>query len=239
MSFQPGAFPAPTSPPSLPVQLLAKQQTGVKSFFQLEPNPSRSGILPRFCLPLPHRRAGALGPGPGAGRRRQREERGVRPVCPSVCLSVCLSVGRSASPAMRVPLPALLCCSAASLLLLLLRWRWRRGLWKKVKEARQRQERSLVQMEMAVRRFREQVGAINRASPLLHPPGLERLWMDKPPPSAQAMAPHPGPFSLPYSPGDSGRAAPPCGLWGGSPCKGQLLGCARRAYPLARRHSGS
>ncbi|XP_065698580.2 fatty-acid amide hydrolase 1-like [Patagioenas fasciata] len=56
---------------------------------------------------------------------------------------------------MRVPLPALLCCSVASLLLLL-RWRRRRGLWKKVKQAQQRQERSLVQMQMAVERFREQ-----------------------------------------------------------------------------------
>lgn len=68
---------------------------------------------------------------------------------------------------MRLPLPAVLCCSAANLLLLLLLLRWRRrsGLWRKVKAARQRQERSLVQMEMAVQRFREQVGAISRASP--------------------------------------------------------------------------
>lgn len=65
---------------------------------------------------------------------------------------------------MRLPLPALLCCTAASLLLLLLRWRRRRGLWKKVRAARQRQERSLVQMEMAVQRFREQHPSVNVTS---------------------------------------------------------------------------
>lgn len=86
---------------------------------------------------------------------------------------------------MRVPLLALLCCSAASLLLLL-RWRRRRGLWKKVKQAQQRQERSLVQMQMAVQRFREQVGAISRAAPF-HPPrdwgaGSARSWPHSPRP---------------------------------------------------------
>ncbi|XP_075615609.1 fatty-acid amide hydrolase 1 isoform X2 [Balearica regulorum gibbericeps] len=70
---------------------------------------------------------------------------------------------------MRLPLPALLCCSAAGLLLLLLRWRRRSGLWRKVKEARQRQERSLVQMEMAVRRFREQHPSVNMISILSLP----------------------------------------------------------------------
>ncbi|XP_074893132.1 fatty-acid amide hydrolase 1-like [Buteo buteo] len=80
---------------------------------------------------------------------------------------------------MRVPLPALLCSSAASLLLLLLRWRWRRGLWKKVKEARQRQERSLVQMEMAVRCFREQHPSVNMISILSLPlPELSKKLRD-------------------------------------------------------------
>ncbi|XP_071606332.1 fatty-acid amide hydrolase 1 isoform X1 [Heliangelus exortis] len=59
---------------------------------------------------------------------------------------------------------SLLCCSAATLLLLLLRWRRRRGLWKKVKAAQQRQERSLVRMEMAVHRFREQHPSVNMVS---------------------------------------------------------------------------
>ncbi|NXX77028.1 FAAH1 hydrolase, partial [Urocolius indicus] len=47
---------------------------------------------------------------------------------------------------------------------LLLRWRRRRGLWKKVKEAQQRQERSLVQMEKAARCFRVQHPSVNVVS---------------------------------------------------------------------------
>lgn len=61
---------------------------------------------------------------------------------------------------MRVPLPALL--GGSALLLLLLRWRRRRALWRKVAEAQERQERSLVRMEAAVQRFREQVSAGSR-----------------------------------------------------------------------------
>ncbi|NXF47148.1 FAAH1 hydrolase, partial [Oceanites oceanicus] len=62
---------------------------------------------------------------------------------------------------------------------LLLRWRRRRGLWKKVKEARQRQERSLVQMEMAVRRFREQHPSVNMISILSLPlPELSKKLQD-------------------------------------------------------------
>ncbi|XP_061307317.1 fatty-acid amide hydrolase 1-like [Pezoporus flaviventris] len=80
---------------------------------------------------------------------------------------------------MRLPLPAVLCCSAASLLLLLLRWRRRSGLWRKVKAARQRQERSLVQMEMAVQRFREQHPSVNVVSILNLPlPELTKKLRD-------------------------------------------------------------
>ncbi|NXL06505.1 FAAH1 hydrolase, partial [Mesembrinibis cayennensis] len=62
---------------------------------------------------------------------------------------------------------------------LLLRWRRRRGLWRKVKEARQRQERSLVQMEMAVRRFREQHPSVNMISILSLPlPELSKKLRD-------------------------------------------------------------
>ncbi|KAF1418455.1 Fatty-acid amide hydrolase 1, partial [Spheniscus magellanicus] len=62
---------------------------------------------------------------------------------------------------------------------LLLRWRRRRGLWRKVKEARQRQERSLVQMEMAVRRFREQLPSVNMISILSLPlPELSKKLRD-------------------------------------------------------------
>ncbi|KAM6305863.1 fatty-acid amide hydrolase 1 [Aegotheles albertisi] len=79
---------------------------------------------------------------------------------------------------MRVPLPALLCCSAASLLLLL-RWRRRRGLWRKVKEAQRRQERSLVQMEAATQRFREQHPSVNTTSILSLPlPELSKKLRD-------------------------------------------------------------
>ncbi|NWR70718.1 FAAH1 hydrolase, partial [Centropus unirufus] len=52
---------------------------------------------------------------------------------------------------------------------LLLRWRRRRRLWKKVKEAQQRQERSLVQMEAAAHRFREQHPSVNMTSILSLP----------------------------------------------------------------------
>ncbi|NXK06371.1 FAAH1 hydrolase, partial [Herpetotheres cachinnans] len=62
---------------------------------------------------------------------------------------------------------------------LLLRWRRRRGLWRKVKEARQRQERSLVQMEMAVRRFREQHPSVSMVSILSLPlPELSKKLRD-------------------------------------------------------------
>ncbi|RMC08634.1 hypothetical protein DUI87_14882 [Hirundo rustica rustica] len=63
---------------------------------------------------------------------------------------------------MRLPLPALL--GGSALLLLLLRWRRRRALWRKVAEAQERQERSLVRMEAAVQRFREQHPSVNVAS---------------------------------------------------------------------------
>ncbi|XP_064003694.1 fatty-acid amide hydrolase 1-like isoform X1 [Pogoniulus pusillus] len=80
---------------------------------------------------------------------------------------------------MRLPVPAVLCCSAASLLLLLLRWRRQRGLWKKVKEAQQRQERSLVRMEMATRSFREQHPSVNMVSILSLPlPELSKRIQD-------------------------------------------------------------
>ncbi|NWU16251.1 FAAH1 hydrolase, partial [Cephalopterus ornatus] len=52
---------------------------------------------------------------------------------------------------------------------LLLRWRRRRGLWRKVAEAQQRQERSLVQMETATQRFREQNPSVNVVSILSLP----------------------------------------------------------------------
>ncbi|NXG61592.1 FAAH1 hydrolase, partial [Hemiprocne comata] len=62
---------------------------------------------------------------------------------------------------------------------LLLRWRRRRGLWQKVKEARQRQERSLVRMEMAVQRFREQHPSVNMVSILSLPlPELSKKLRD-------------------------------------------------------------
>ncbi|NWU60880.1 FAAH1 hydrolase, partial [Pterocles burchelli] len=62
---------------------------------------------------------------------------------------------------------------------LLLRWRRRRRLWRKVEEARQRQERSLVQMEMAVWRFREQNPSVNMVSILSLPlPELSRKLRD-------------------------------------------------------------
>ncbi|NWH70911.1 FAAH1 hydrolase, partial [Piaya cayana] len=47
---------------------------------------------------------------------------------------------------------------------LVLPWRRRRALWRKVEAAQQRQERSLVQMETAVQRFREQHPSVNRTS---------------------------------------------------------------------------
>ncbi|NXR13602.1 FAAH1 hydrolase, partial [Semnornis frantzii] len=52
---------------------------------------------------------------------------------------------------------------------LLLRWRRHRGLWKKVKEAQQRQERSLVRMETVTRSFREQHPSVNMVSILSLP----------------------------------------------------------------------
>ncbi|NXK55158.1 FAAH1 hydrolase, partial [Chauna torquata] len=47
---------------------------------------------------------------------------------------------------------------------LLLRWRRWKGLWRKVKEARQRQEQGLARMEKAVRGFREQHPSVNMVS---------------------------------------------------------------------------
>ncbi|KAM9542182.1 fatty-acid amide hydrolase 1-like [Guaruba guarouba] len=80
---------------------------------------------------------------------------------------------------MQLRLPAVLCCSAASLLLLLLRWRRRSGLWRKVKAAQRRQERSLVQMETAVQRFREQHPSVNVVSILNLPlPELTKKLRD-------------------------------------------------------------
>lgn len=76
---------------------------------------------------------------------------------------------------MRVPLPALL--GGSALLLLLLRWRRRRALWRKVAEAQERQERSLVRMEAAVQRFREQVSA---GSPRSIPPRGLLTWAPSP-----------------------------------------------------------
>ncbi|NXC46889.1 FAAH1 hydrolase, partial [Penelope pileata] len=49
---------------------------------------------------------------------------------------------------------------------LLLQWRRWRGLWRKVKEARQRQERGLEQMDQAVRAFRQQHPSVNMVSVL-------------------------------------------------------------------------
>ncbi|NWS95461.1 FAAH1 hydrolase, partial [Mionectes macconnelli] len=62
---------------------------------------------------------------------------------------------------------------------LLLRWRRRRGLWRKVAEAQQRQERSLVRMETAVQRFREQNPSVNPVSILSLPlPELSKKLRD-------------------------------------------------------------
>ncbi|KAL9845604.1 fatty-acid amide hydrolase 1-like isoform 1-T1 [Geothlypis trichas] len=78
---------------------------------------------------------------------------------------------------MRVPLPALL--GGSALLLLLLRWRRRRALWRKVAEAQERQELSLVRMEAAARRFREQNPSVKAASILSLPlPELSRKLRD-------------------------------------------------------------
>uniref|UniRef100_A0A8C3DVL4 Fatty-acid amide hydrolase 1 n=1 Tax=Corvus moneduloides TaxID=1196302 RepID=A0A8C3DVL4_CORMO len=78
---------------------------------------------------------------------------------------------------MRVPLPALL--GGSALLLLLLRWRRRRALWRKVAEAQERQERSLVRMEAAARRFREQHPSVNMVSILSLPlPELSKKLRD-------------------------------------------------------------
>ncbi|NWX37359.1 FAAH1 hydrolase, partial [Notiomystis cincta] len=52
---------------------------------------------------------------------------------------------------------------------LLLRWRRRRALWKKVAGAQERQERSLVRMEAAAQRFREQHPSVNAVSILSLP----------------------------------------------------------------------
>ncbi|NXL32983.1 FAAH1 hydrolase, partial [Glaucidium brasilianum] len=62
---------------------------------------------------------------------------------------------------------------------LLLRWRRRSGLWRKVEQARQRQERSLVQMDMAARSFREQHPSVNMVSILSLPlPELSKKLRD-------------------------------------------------------------
>ncbi|NXY35257.1 FAAH1 hydrolase, partial [Pomatorhinus ruficollis] len=62
---------------------------------------------------------------------------------------------------------------------LLLRWRRRRALWRKVAEAQERQERSLVRMEAAVQRFREQHPSVNAASILSLPlPELSKKLRD-------------------------------------------------------------
>ncbi|NWV00215.1 FAAH1 hydrolase, partial [Upupa epops] len=62
---------------------------------------------------------------------------------------------------------------------LLLRWRRRRGLWRKVKEAQQRQERSLVKMDMVARSFREQHPSVNMVSILsLSLPELSKKLRD-------------------------------------------------------------
>nr|XP_013798991.1 PREDICTED: fatty-acid amide hydrolase 1-like [Apteryx mantelli mantelli] len=75
-------------------------------------------------------------------------------------------------------LPTLLCCSAASLLLLL-RWRRRKGLWRKVKEARQRHDRGLAQMEKAALGFRKQHPSVDTVSILSLPlPELSRKLRD-------------------------------------------------------------
>uniref|UniRef100_A0A8C9EH26 Fatty-acid amide hydrolase 1 n=1 Tax=Pavo cristatus TaxID=9049 RepID=A0A8C9EH26_PAVCR len=74
--------------------------------------------------------------------------------------------------------PAVL-CGSAGLLLLLLRW-WRcRGLWRKVNEARERQERGLEQMDKAVRAFRQQHPSVNMVSILsLSLPELSKKIQD-------------------------------------------------------------
>ncbi|NXN92187.1 FAAH1 hydrolase, partial [Rhinopomastus cyanomelas] len=62
---------------------------------------------------------------------------------------------------------------------LLLRWRRRRGLWRKVREAQQRQERSLVKMDMVARSFREQHPSVNMVSILsLSLPELSKKLQD-------------------------------------------------------------
>ncbi|NXU85044.1 FAAH1 hydrolase, partial [Xiphorhynchus elegans] len=62
---------------------------------------------------------------------------------------------------------------------LLLRWRRRRGLWGKVAEAQQRQELSLVRMEAAARRFREQNPSVDVVSILSLPlPELSKKLRD-------------------------------------------------------------
>nr|XP_009672498.1 PREDICTED: fatty-acid amide hydrolase 1-like [Struthio camelus australis] len=84
-------------------------------------------------------------------------------------------------PIVRVPLsflPTLLCCSAASLLLLL-RWRRRKGLWRKVKEARQRHDRGLEQMEKVALGFRKQHPSVDTVSILSLPlPELSKKLHD-------------------------------------------------------------
>ncbi|KAM7046325.1 fatty-acid amide hydrolase 1 [Acridotheres tristis] len=78
---------------------------------------------------------------------------------------------------MRVPLPALL--GGSALLLLLLRWRRRRALWRKVAAAQERQERSLVRMEAATQRFREQHPSVKPVSILSLPlPELSKKLRD-------------------------------------------------------------
>ncbi|NXE39653.1 FAAH1 hydrolase, partial [Ptilorrhoa leucosticta] len=62
---------------------------------------------------------------------------------------------------------------------LLLRWRRRRALWRKVAEAQERQERSLVRMEALARRFREQHPSVNVVSILSLPlPELSKKLRD-------------------------------------------------------------
>ncbi|NWI66650.1 FAAH1 hydrolase, partial [Todus mexicanus] len=62
---------------------------------------------------------------------------------------------------------------------LLLRWRRRRGLWKKVRAARMRQERGLRKMDAVVRRFREQHPSVDMVAILSLPlPELSKKIQD-------------------------------------------------------------
>lgn len=137
---------------------------------------------------------------------------------------------------MRVPLPALL--GGSALLLLLLRWRRRRALWRKVAEAQERQELSLVRMEAAARRFREQVSAGPAPFPRGTAPGppprrLPRgflTWV--PSPSPAPGVPHLSPFPIACS-GGSASGTPPRRLPRAAlpPCEGRLLARLAGALP--------